>query len=642
MARQSMLLMDNKSNVEFLFDISKEIKYFYEVPVIFLTQKDYSDNIFNTMCSMRTALEEGSKTQIIDIIVDFHLQWLHAIKDLEKFSNKLQVLPRQEVYAAITYTIDAMCNRLKYYQRYMLKYRPSLSNDNQANILADFEIIEEMYDDVTQILIKKLKCFRNFDTDDEFKIKVRDATEELISWVDLIHDEFVIQLTKHINGNLIADLTKILRKIVSDLHKSNSPTVQKLLEHLKVMGNDFSTMIRCISVHDLEMNKLIEKINTLDDKISSLAGEPTAAVINLQNKKKYFENRLNFLENSKTALKSFLECNDAQLEHLDNEQICNCKDFYQLRIFNHALPQQERERLVTELCCTWDLAISGEHRHKSIISILSAADMKEEFTDALGSFYIDQHSRKIYKVPDDETLYQPNEHNDLVPLSDDAEHIYFYDECGRYYFDPKTRQRVYKAHETASEYMMDSSGILLKVKEQRKGVTYYYDNYGRYYINCEGKHIYREADSTSEYENDGLGNLVRIRSNLDLLKLCPDDVHVTEDFKYLKNTVGKALRESIADVILHQPADPIKYLSARLMKYRENLELKEKRSKEKEELQIERELRMSEERAATERAATEAIQLAYGGSEASYDSNLMKYAYMQSDYSQAGSSIHKK
>lgn len=645
MAGESVIqpIFENNSNIEFLFDTSKIVKYFYEIPVIFLTKKDYSDTIFNTMCSMRRALEEGSKNQIIDIIVDFHLQWLHVVKELQNFSNNLPKLSRDEIFEAIAYTLDAMCSRLKYYQRYMLKYKPTFSNEKQANVLADIEIIEEMHKDITEILLKKLKCFRNFDTDDEFKIKVRDATEELLSWVDMIHDEFVLQLAKYINSNLVhlpEDLFKVLRQIINDMKNSKCPDVQGLLENHKLVKKDLGTMMRAIANHDLEINKLIEKIKILEDKISTLGGEPTsAAVMDLQSRKKYFEDRLDFLKNSKITLKEFSEMYDLPLENLEEDKICTCKDFYQLRIFNHTLLPLQRERLVTQLCYVWDLAIFGEHSHKSIISILSAADMREEFIDDLGSYYIDQHSRKIYKLPEDETLYQPNENNELVPLSDDADHIYFYDECGRYFFDPKTRQRVYKAHDAASEYMMDSSGVLLKVKEHREGVTYYYDNYGRYYINSEGKHIYREVDSTSEYENDGLGNLVRIRSHLDILKLCPDDVNVTEEFKYLKNTVGKALRECIADVIVHQPADPIKYLSARLMKYRENIELKEKRMKEKEELQVEREIRIAEERAAAERAALEAARLAQGGSEASYDSNLMKYNYDDIG-SVAASSMH--
>ncbi|XP_047533387.1 uncharacterized protein LOC125068327 [Vanessa atalanta] len=632
MARRSFkITMDDKKGIEFLFDISKLIKHFYETPVIFLTKQDYSDNIFNTMCSMRSALQGGSKTEIIDIIVDFHIHWIYTIKELDQFSKRVfNDLTREEVYQAVSFTIDAMTHRLKYYQRYMLKHRPSLSNESQANLLTDIEIVEEMHKEVTRVLLNKLKCFRSFDSDDEFKIKIRDTLEELYLWIDKITDELAYQLTKYINVTHTEDLTKALQQIVEDLKRSKSPSVQRLLENLK--GKEFSTMIRTIAVHYLEISKVLEKINSLEDHISKLQSDPTsAALMALQHKKDYLERRLASLDNLKTTLKKFAETTDFQFDDLNYDEICSCEDFYQLRIFNHALPPEERERLVTELCYVWDLAVFGERSHKSIISILSAADVKEEFNDDLGTFFIDEHSRKIYRLPDDETLYQPNEHSVLVPLKDDEQHIYFYDECGRYFIDQKTRQRIYKAHDTASEYMMDSSGILLKIKEERDGIIYYYDNYGRYYINSDGKHIYREVDSVSEYENDGLGNLVRIKSCLDILKPCPDDVPVTEDFKYLKTAVGTALRQCITDVILFQPDDPIKYLSSRLIKYRENMELKERRAREKEELDVEREIRISEERAAEERAAMAAALLVEGGSEASYDSNLIKYSPMHPD-----------
>lgn len=633
MARRSTkIVMDEEKSVEFLFDITKEVKYFYETPVIFLTQQDFSDNIFNAMCLMRSALLEQSKTQIIDIIVDFHIQWLYAIRDLEQFAKRLNDISREEVYEAVSYTIDAMSNRLKYYQRYMSKYRSSLSNENQACLSADIEIVEEMHKEVIQTLLNKLKCFRSYDSNDEFKIKIKDNLEELLHWIDKINDGLASHLTKYINVSLTGDLTKTLQQIVEELKFSKSPSVHRVLENLNEKGTELSTMIRCTAVHKLEISKVVEKINLLEDRISRLQGETnSAALLALQHKKEYLERGLASLENLKTTLRKLNEVADLQLGELDEDKICSCEDFYQLRIFNHSLPTEERERLVTELCYVWDLAVFGERSHKSIISILSAVDIKEEFNDDLGTYYIDEHSRKIYKIPGDEKLYQPNEHNILVPLKDDEQHIYYYDECGRYFIDQKTRQRVYKAHDTASEYVMDSSGILLKIKEERDGIIYYYDNYGRYYINSDGKHIYREADSVSEYENDGLGNLVRLRSHLDIFNPCPDDVPVTEDFKYLKATVATALRECIADVILHQPDDPIKYLSTRLIKYRENMELKEKRAQEQEELEVEREIRISEERAAEERANMEAALLAQGGSEASYDSNLIKYTSLHPD-----------
>ncbi|KAG6449035.1 hypothetical protein O3G_MSEX005840 [Manduca sexta] len=624
-------------DVSFLFDISKEVKQFYEIPVIFLTKKDYSETIFDAICSIRLALQNQSKNEIIETIVDFHIQWLHAVNDIENFTKTINELPRENVYQAISFTIDAMSLRLKHYQRYMEKNRSSLTNANQANLLADLEIVEDMHKEVTLALLEKLKCFRNFCGNEEFKVKVKQAIDDLFQWLDKINDSLAIVLSKYINVHaprLSADLTKTLQQIVDDFHTSQSHSALKMLEDLKEKGRELSTMIRCTAGHYLEISKVVEKINILDDRIKRLESEPTsAAVMALTRKKEYLEQRLSSLENLKTTLRSIHGITQVQLEEMDEEDVCPCEDFYRLRIFNHVLPIEEREKLITELCYLWDLAIFGEHSRKSIISILSAADAREEFTDELGTYYVDEHSRKIYKMPDDDTLYQPNENNELVPLTDDKEHIYFYDECGRYFIDVNSRLRVYKAHATASEYMMDSSGALLKTKEIRDGITYYYDNYGRYYIDGTGKHIYREPDTVSEYENDGLGNLVRIRSHLDIFEPCPDDANVTEDFNYLKQTVGPALRQCIAEVILHQPADPIKFLSMRILKYRENMEIREKRAREQEELDVEREIALADERAAAERAALEAALLMQGGSEASFDSNLLKYTSLRAEES---------
>ncbi|XP_045483924.1 uncharacterized protein LOC123689129 [Pieris rapae] len=633
--RKVKVFLDKDASDNFLFDISKILIQFYETPVILFTKNDYSDKIFNTLCSLRSALQGESNSQILDIIVDFHLNWLHAINEIDQFSKRLNDLPREEIFQAISYTIDSLGFRLNYYQKYMNKWKPSLSNDLQANLNAEIEIVEEMHTEITKVLLDKLKCFRSYSCDIEFKVKVSSAVEELLNWIDKITDSLAFELSKYINihvPHLSGDLTKTLQQIIDDLHSSNSESAQRMLEHLKKKGKELGAMIRSTTSHDLEICKVIEKINILEDRISRLELEPTSAArMALENKRDYLEKRLSMLDNLKTTLKSMQQLTEVHLESVPDDELCVCKDFYEFRIFNHDLQPEDREHLVTELCYLWDLAVFGERSHKSIISILSAADIKEEYTDELGTFYIDEHSRKIYKLPDDNILYQPNERNELVPLSDDAEHVFFYDECGRYFRDPKTRQRVYKAYQTASEYMMDSTGILLKVKEERDGITYYYDNCGRYYINSEEKHIYRDEDSVSEYENDGFGNLVRIRSHADMFELCPSDANVTEDFKYLKLNVGKALRECIADVLLHQPADPIEYLSTRLVTYRKNIELREKRACEKEELDIEREIRIAEERAEAERAAREAALQTQGGSEASYDSNLYKYASMHPD-----------
>lgn len=631
-----MAMIDETQDVQFMLDISKQVKEFYETAVIFFTKKDYSDQVFNTLCSLRTALRGDDKNRVLDLIVDYHLQWLHAVNDIENFRKLLlEDQARDNVYQAITYTIEVVGARLRYFQRYVEKYRSTLSNTEQNELATDQEIIEEMHKDVTQVLLEKLKCFRSYLSVDEFNVHVTEAIDDLLTWIDKIHDGISIKLSKYINLNvpqISEDLTKTLQQIVDKLQSDESPAARRLIEKLKVKGKELGSLLRCTAGHTLEMNKMFEKINVLDERIKRLESEPSsAAVLALKHKKEFLEKRIASLEHLKTTIKNIQMQSDVRLDDdVRGDKLCPCEDFYQLRIFNHLIPDYERERLVTELCALWDKAVFGE-RKRSIISILSASDVKEEYTDELGTFFIDEHSRKIYRLPDDDVLYQPNERNELVPVRDDEENVYFYDECGRYFVDPRTKQRIYKAHATASEYMMDSTGVLLKVKEVRDGITFYYDQCGRYYIDSDGKRIYRDEDQLSEYENDGLGNLVRIRSHLDIFDPCPDDAHVSEDFKYLKAVVGPALRKCIAHVLMHQPTDPVKYLSQRLLKYRQNEELKDHYSREKEALDTERRIVAEEERAAAERAAMEAALTSGGVSEASYDTNLLMYTTMHPD-----------
>ncbi|KAF9809249.1 hypothetical protein SFRURICE_015712 [Spodoptera frugiperda] len=631
-------MLEPSQDLEFFSDIAKQVKEFYETVVIFLTNKNYSDLIFNALCSIRTALREEDKKRLIDTVVDVHLQWLYAVNEIENYKKGLsESIPREEVFQSINFTIDAMAHRLKYFKRYMEKYREQLSNEHQVHLSADLEIVEEMNKEVTEALLEKLKRFKNYDCFDEYKVHIHEAIDDLLNWLDKNFDGFVIKLSKYITVHvptLKGDLTKTLQQIVDEFNTdSGNPVVQDVIEELKKKGREIGFMIRGTAGHSLELTKVYDKILDLEDRIERLASEPTsAAVMALKHKKDYLEQRVASLEKMKTTLKSVQNLTDVKLQgdFGEDDEVCSCEDFYHLKVFNHLLPMETRERLVTELCYLWDKAVFGEKSDHSIISILSAAEVKEEFTDEKGTFYIDEHSRRIYKSPDDGTLLQPNERGELVPLSDDESHIYYYDECGRYFVDPKTRERIYKAHATASEYMMDSTGLLIKIKEERDGIVYHYDSWGRYYVNDEGKNIYRDEDHLSEYENDGLGNLVRIRSQADIFQPCPGDAQVSEDFKYLKQTVGPALRFCIAEVIIHQPADPIKYLSSSLIKFRENMELKEKRITEKQELEAEREFIAAEARAKAERDALAALATR-GGSEASYDTNMLMYSPLRPD-----------
>lgn len=633
--------MQKQEDILFLFDIARQVKDFYETPILFVCKKDYSEAIFNILCGIREAIHNENKNQVMELIMDYHLQWLHAVTEIEHFKKSVErdLVSRTAMSDIVRFTMDALSNRIRIFHRFMDSNRHILRPDDQANLQHDLEIIEEMHTDVTQVLSEKMKSLKRNITESDYKKQVNEAIDQLLQWLDKINDGLSMKLSKYINvyvPQLTGDLTKTLQQIVDEMKTDKSESALKMLDDLRKKGSEIGSMIRVTVDRSLEMSKVYNKIVTLDDRIKRLEAldedKPSAALLALKTKKEYFEQRLESLENLKTNLRSLMKITSVSVEDVAEEELCVCPDFFQLRIFNHCLPLENRERLVTELCSLWDKAVFGEGHDsdKSVISILSAAEVKEEFTDELGQFYVDEYSRKIYKLPDDDTLYQPNEHNQLVPVSDDADHVYYFDECGRYFFD-SSRQRVYKAHATASEYMMDSTGVLLKVKEVREGVTYHYDSYGRYYINKDGKHIYRDPDATSEYENDGLGNLVRIRSHLDLLDPCPGDAHVTEDFRYLKETVGQALRQCIGQVLLHQPNDPIKYLSACLVNYRENIELRDRRARESEELKAERANMAEEERAAAEKAALEAALLMQGGSEASFDSNLVKYTTIDLD-----------
>ncbi|XP_063364033.1 uncharacterized protein LOC134652797 [Cydia amplana] len=625
---------ENPESVCMLLDICKEVKLYYESPVIFLTKTDFSEKAFNVLCTVHSILneerDEKTKGRILDLIVDYHLQWLQYVNAIENFEQLVidRSLPKEELYQAINYTMDSMTYRLKHFQRFIEKNRSGLSNANHAILNAELEIVEEMHKEIAKALVDKLKCFRGIQSGPEFDIKLKSEVEDLLQWLDKISDNLAILLSKYVSFNVLrlsSDLTKTLQQIVEEFKTDESPSAKKILEELKEKGKDLCSMVRATASHDLEINKVVEKIAVLNDRIKRLEEENARAALGaLRHKKEFLEARLTSLDNLKTTLRSFHNLADF-MPDIPLEELCQCPDFFQMRIFNHALPSPERERLISEFCYLWDIAVIGKKK-KSIISILSATEEKEEFTDDLGTFYIDEHGRKIYKKPDEPTLYQCNENEMLVPLSDDSEYIYFYDECGRHFLDPHTRQKIYKAHATASEFMMDSAGALIKLKEIRNGITYYYDNFGRYYINEENKRIYIEEDATSEYENDGFGNLVRIRSQLDILEPCPDDENVTEDFNYLKRNVGAALRECIAKTIVAQPADPVKYLSTCLFKYRDNIEQREKRVREKEQLDVEREIRAAEEREALEKAAREAaLLMTQGGSEATYDSNLVNY-----------------
>ncbi|XP_048478320.1 uncharacterized protein LOC125488837 [Plutella xylostella] len=631
--------MNKEEGIVFLFDIVKTVKFFYENPVILFTKKDFSDVVFNTLCEIRKALlENASLNEVSDIIVESHIQWLHAVKDIENVKNN-ENLKRDDVYTAIEYTLNALCSRLKYLQRYVDKYRPYLSNEQQEDMRIELEIIHNMHDDAVICLSEKLKCFKSFIGDVEFEWKTIDQINQLLEWLDEINDASSMVTTKYFTSylpNLNENLTKTLQRVVEDFIKKDSPSSHDMLKDLNRYRKQLGSLVRYVAEHSREMYKITALIKTVEKQLSEFGDETpkhSPVLKQVLHKKKYLEERLEHLEKIKTTIEDLHSIQKIPSFEgiLDKRDLCMCEDFYQLRIFNHSLPPVERQRLVTELCHLWNVALYGVKKNKSFISIFNEADANQEFEDELGRFYVDAHSRKIYVIPDLDEKFQQNENNELVPLSDDANHVYFYDSCGRYYIDELSRRRIYKALETESEYMMNTNGELSKVKEVRDGTMFYFDTLGRYYINDEGQHIYRDEDSLTEYECDDFGNLVRICSRPNFLNVCPEEINATKESKYLQETVGKALSTCITDVILHQPEDPIKYLAEALFKYRENIERKEICGREKEALMVEREIRAAEDRAEAERKALELAMTDHEGSEATdLDSNMLRYKTMES------------
>lgn len=626
----------NRVNI-YLFIITKAVKVFYETPVIFFTRKDFSDTILNIYCEIRKAiLDEAARNVLVNAVTELHLHWFRSIEEIESFKDRMNDISREEVYESIRFTIDALCVRRKYFQRYIEKYYPSLTNEENAFMRTELEIVEEMHKETIKMHVEQLKCFREHACDTVFQVKLAEAVDDLLIWLDTISDMFALEVSEVINykkPTLNADLPKILQRIIYDFSVMRTESFRKISQLLEQKGRGIGCMVRGITGHSLEIKKLTLKIQDIEEQLKGFEDEfeqqPSAAET-LEHKKEYLQDRLAFLENIRITLKQFNDTHDVLFKDKD-EEVCICEDFYQLKIFNNLLPRAEREKLITELCYTWSVGILGlgTKRRKSVISILSASEIKETFTDELGTFTIDDHSRKIYIKPGEFTRYQVNEKNELIPLSDDDDHIYFYDVCGRYFVN-ETLERVYKAHDTASEYIMGASGCLLKTKEVRNGITYYYDNFGRYYIDeSNGTRIYQEEDGASEYESDGFGNLVRIRDLPRYYNVCPDGAFVTEDFRYLKRNVGEALKKCIANTVCLQPQDPIKFLSASLIKFRQKQQEQCERMQEREELEVERAIK-AEEQAERDRLAMEAAmnELTVDG-EATPDLNMTTYTHAE-------------
>lgn len=619
---------DKKQSTNILFQIQHEVKHFYETPAIFFTRKNYTDLLYDAMVAIRRALlNEAPRKDIRDIIVDIHLQWLSAVNEIKEYKSTIDMdnLDREYVYVVIEYTMEEIDKRLMYHRRYIEKYRPSYTIETNAQMQIELEVLEVMHKVVFDALGEQLKCFRNHASAYEFYMKLMTAVSELEDYMDKIHDSFILMLNYIMNGNepdFIIDCSRFLQQLIEDLYYGSSATSKQFLEDIKKQDKTISDMTRYVRSQRLEIDVIRDKLERLEDLIAAanIGDDKSIVLKTLKIKKNYLLQRLDELDRKTMTAQTFAQLHGIPLV---DAELCTCADFYKLRMFNHFIPLDNKHGLVTKLCSLWDSFFFGD-KHKSVISILSASDVKEG-SDEFGQYFIDHYGRKIYKKPDDDTFYQLNEHNVLVPVSDDDQNIYYYDDCGRYYLDATSKQRIYKANSTASDYVMEAPGEIIKIKEVRDGVTFFFDQFGRYYLDDDGTHIYKEPDTISEYEHDGFGNLVRRRTDLVTFEPCPDDANVTEDCKYLKNTVGSALRKCVAELIKLQPIDPIKYLAGSLIKHKADLVERERMAKQQEELEVEREIKANEEREAAEKRRRELAMLEHVGSEASYDSNLISY-----------------
>lgn len=577
--------MNNEEAILFLFSIAQEIKRAFDTPVILLTMKDYAECIFTSLVEMRTALlHRAAPERVVSIISDFHLTWLQAVQDIEWFKRQIKDTPRDSIITkAVDFTIDCAVKRKEYFQQYIESLKNTMTLQEHDLIGIDLKTITDMNINLENALHEKQKTIRNMVDPKEYFYKVLDETEELMIWLDVLNDNLAIQFSKFVGVRfptaLATDLSKTLQRLIEEVAGSSNQEMNKLVNDMQLKSESVSSKIRLGAGDKLEIRQIVEKIKDLENRIELLKRENSSAVAALQHKALFLEQRLDMMKDLKLSLST--------LKSKKNDMLPKFKE--DTHIFDHLLPKQDRQRLVEGLIKLWSDAVVGGLEGKSIISILSVADMKETFYDDLGKFVIDKYGRKLYTSYNEEfSLYQVNEKNHLVPVSDDDKHIYFYDDCGRYYIDD-IKNRVYKAHKDASEYILDYDGVLIKTKEIRNGIVYYYDRLGRYYVEETGRQIYL-GDDGEKYEDDGLGNLVKISSQI--YYECSRPLIAIEETKYLQQTVGVALKKCIAEVVLHQPEDPILFLAQCLENYRHHEQERQSRREDEVGLMAERRERM--------------------------------------------------
>ncbi|CAH1645998.1 unnamed protein product [Spodoptera littoralis] len=576
--------MNKRQAAEFLFTIAKEIQQSFASPVIFFTQKDYAENIFDVYKKIRKALLANvSPETIIDIVYEFHMEWLQAVQEIENFKENLKEIPRNAILKVISFTMECVEQRYQGIRKYIGHMQASMTNDEYSLMQTDLSIIKDLQNIVISSLTEKYHYISSLSDHADYYARINDEIEELLFWLDKLNDNVAIEFCKILDFKVPlgpVSLTTTLQEIVEEVAANPSPEAKKILEIVHIKGQMLSTSIRHSSVNELEISKIIEKIRALENRIKRLQTQNSSALMALKHKTTFLEERLQSLENIKKSINNMRQGTGDQGLHE------NLKEPKDIHIFSHLLPHHDRCRLIDKLLQLWKSAMI-ESEHQSVISILSVADLAETFTDDNGCFTVDKYGRKIYRNVDDDQLYQLNERNKLVPLQDDDKCVYFYDACGRYYIS-EARKRIYKDHDGASEYMLTHTGYLVKVLEEIDGVQYFYDWLGRYYIRKEdGRQIYTEKNSTDEYEQDGLGNLVKIHPDPVYYEPCPLEPITMKENEYLQQEVGQALKKCITQVVLTQPKDPVACLADCLIQYSKNIKAHQQlMNKEKERFEL--------------------------------------------------------
>lgn len=575
--------MNKEEAIYYLFSIAKLIKRSFDNPVILITKKDYADCAVTSLVDMRAALlHRAAPELVVNIIRDFHLTWLEAISDIDNFKRQIKNTPRDTIITtAFDFTSDCAVKRLEYFQHYIDSIRSSMTLEEQVLIEVDLRAITDMNLNFQSALEEKQQAMRNIVDTNEYYNKIFDETEELMNWLDVLNDNLAIEFSNFVGVespmSLVDQVSKTLQQRIEEVARSSND-INNYVDEEELQ---FKGEICPDSGDELEVKKIIEKIKDLENKIVFLKRENSLAIPALRHRAKCLRKRLDMIEDLRLSFTLKNKRGDTMKPNFKGDK----------HIFDHLLPKQDRKRLVEDLLIHWNDAVIGALEGNSIISILSVADIKESFCDDFGKFVIDKYGRKLYTSNlDNPSLYQVNEKQEFVPVSDDNKHVYFYDSCGRYYVND-FKHRVYKAHKTASEYILDFDGMLIKTKEIRNGKAYHYDSLGRYYFEENGKQIYLGEDG-HKYEDDGLGNLVKIRTCF-MYEMCslPSSIPI-EETKYLQRTIGEALKKSIADVILHQPHDPILFLAQSLENYQHQEQERQNRRKDEVELMAKRRERM--------------------------------------------------